>query len=53
MPDTMNGRLRFENMTMYRLDSSSRMAMFISPQSRKQKMAAGSMTRESALEEFP
>ena len=41
VPDTTNGRLRFENMTMYRLGSSSRMAMFISPQSRKRKMATG------------
>ena len=50
--DTTNGTLRFENMTMYRLGLSSRMAMFISPQSRKRKMAAGRRSGESALEEL-
>ena len=52
MPDTTNGRLWFENMTMYRLGSSSCMAMFISPRSRKWKMAVGRRSGESALEEL-
>ena len=52
MPDTTNGRLRFENMTMYRLGSSSHMTMFILPRSRKRKMAASRRSEESALEKL-
>ena len=37
---------------MYRLGLSSRMAMFISPRSRKRKMAAGNKSEESVLEEL-
>nr|POF05571.1 hypothetical protein CFP56_18083 [Quercus suber] len=50
--DTTNGRLQFENMIMYKLGSFSLMAMLISPQSRKRKMAAGRGSCESALEEL-
>nr|POF24585.1 hypothetical protein CFP56_75702 [Quercus suber] len=52
VPNTTNGRLRFENMIMYKLGSSSLMAMLISPRSRKRKMAAGRGSCESALEEL-
>ena len=52
VPDTTNGRLQFENMTIYRLGSSSHMVMFISPRSRKRKMAAGSGSGEFALEKL-
>ena len=37
---------------MYRLGSSSCMAMFILPRSRKWKMAVGRRSGESALEEL-
>ena len=37
---------------MYKLGSSSHSAMFISPRSKKRKMARASRSRESTLEEL-
>ena len=50
MPNTTNGRLWFKNMIVYRLGSSSHKVMFISPRSRKRKMAMGSGSKESTLD---
>ena len=47
--DTTNGRLCLEHIIMYRPTSFSCNAMFISPRSRNQKMAAGSWSEESTL----
>ena len=52
VPDTTNGKLCFENIIMYKLGSSSHSAMFISPRSKKRKMARASRSRESTLEEL-
>ena len=50
--DTTNGWLWFENIIMYKLGFSSYSAMFISPRSKKRKMATGSGFVEVALEEL-
>ena len=52
MPDTTIGKLCFENIIMYKLDFSSHSAMFLSTRSKKRKMARGSGSRESTLEEL-
>ena len=52
MADTTNGRLCLEHIIMYRPTSFSYSAMFISLRSRNRKMATGSWSEESSLEEL-
>ena len=50
--DTTNGKLHLEHIIMYSLTSFSYRAMFTSSSSRNRKMAAGSGSEESTLEEL-
>ena len=52
MTDMTNGRLGFENIIMFSLGSSSLNAIFILLRSRNLKMASGSGSKESTLEEL-